>query len=134
MIYECRLNKVTRQHLYAALLVILGMYLLNLFGLWASEYWWATSIGIVLALGFSFVIGNSRVRVEIGDGTIIVEYSGMVQANIAADAIESVTMSGSDSLQRIVIVTDDGSKYFIPCECFTSTQLEGLLGALKGGS
>ena len=130
MIYECRLNKVKRQHVYAGVLTIVGIYLLSFLGFRGSEYWWASSIGIALALVASYLIGNTKVRIEENGETVTVEHSGMVHANIPIDSIAEVSMSGSKNLSRIVIVTNDGLKYFIPVECFSSSEVEKLMKTL----
>jgi hypothetical protein len=130
MIYECRLNRVTRQHVYAGLLAIGGIYLLSLLGYRGSEYWWASSVGIALALGASYLIGNTRVRIEENGETVTVEHSGMVHANIPIDSIANVSMSGIGNMARIVAVTNDGMKYFIPVGCFSGSEVEELIKVL----
>ena len=55
----------------------------------------------------------------------------MIHANIPLDSIKTVAMSGAKNLSRIVVVTSDGLKYFIPCECFSSTEIEQLLRELR---
>ena len=130
MVYECRLNKVGRQHLFAGVLTIAGLWLLSRFDVAGAGYWWAYAIGIALAIAASYLIGNTRVRVAISGETVTVEHSGMVHANLSVDAIASVAVSGSDSTSRIVVVTSDGSKYYIPCECFSQAEVDGLLRAL----
>jgi hypothetical protein len=131
MIYRCRLNRVRPQHLYAALLSIVGLYLLSQFDIVSSKYWWAYSIGITLAIGLSYLVGNTKIRIEINGKSVIIEHSGMVYANFPVDSIDRVVVNDSGGISRIVVVTNEGLKYYIPCECFSNTEIETLLKALR---
>ena len=130
MIYECRLNKVTRRHAYTGLLAIVSIYLLSHLVFGTSEYWPSSSIGIALAIGVSYITGNTKVRIEEDGETVKIEHSGMVNANIPIDSIASISLSGSRNLSKLVIVTNDRLKYFIPIKCFSRSEIERLVNAL----
>ena len=131
MIYECRLSRFRRHHLYAGLLTIVGLYLLSYFDFVGTGYWWAFSIGIALAAGASHFIGNTKIRIETNGEVVIVEHSGMVHANFPVDSVASVALNGSGSMSRIVVVTNEGLKHYIPCECFSKAEIEALIKALR---
>ncbi|MCB1826504.1 MAG: hypothetical protein KDJ54_18775 [Candidatus Competibacteraceae bacterium] len=125
------MNRFRQHHLYAALLTIIGLYLLSYFDFGGARYWWAYSIGIAMGAGASYLIGNTKVRIETNGEAVTVEHSGMVHANFTVDSVASVTVSGSGSMSRIVVVTHEGLKYYIPCECFSKTETEALLKVLR---
>jgi hypothetical protein len=131
MIYECRLNRFRRHHLYAALLIIVGLYLLSYFEVGNAAHWWAYSIGIAIAVGAAYLFGNTRVRIEINGEAVTVEHSGMVHANFTLDSVASVAVNGSGRLARIEVETNDGLRFYIPCECFTETKIEELTKVLR---
>lgn len=131
MVYECRLNRFGRQHIYAALMSILGLNLLSQFVVIGDGYWWSSAIGIAVATGVSYLIGNTNVRTETNGEAVTVEHSGMVTANFTIDSLANVAVSGSGSMSRIVVVTKEGLKYFIPCECFSNDEIESLLKSLR---
>jgi hypothetical protein len=130
MIYECRLYRFKLRHLYAALLGIFVVYLLGYFGFGSSDYWFAYTIGITLAAVATYLIGNTKVRIEINGENIIIEHNGMVHANFSVDSIETAQLRGSGSISKIVVVTNEGLKYYIPCECFSKNELDDLLEKL----
>jgi hypothetical protein len=131
MIYECRLNRFRRHHLYAALTTIFGLYLLSYVNFGGAGYWWAYAIGISIAAGASYLIANTKVRIEIGGEAVVVEHRGRVHANFTIDALASVAVSGSGNDSRIVVVTNEGLEYFIPCGCFSKSEIDALLVALS---
>ncbi len=132
MSYECRLNRFKRHHLYAALTTIFGLYLLSYVDFWGAGSWWAYAIGIAIAAGASYLIGNTKVRIEIDGGAVVVEHSGMVHANFTIVELASVAVDGSGREVRIVVVTKEGLKYLIPCWCFSKAEVNALLEALSG--
>lgn len=131
MIYECRLNRVRPYHILAAALAIAGLWLLGRFDIIGGHYWWTSSIGIALAVAFSYLLGNTKVRVTIDAGSVSVYHSGMVQANFSLASVTRATASGTGNLSRLVVETDNGSKYYIPCECFSAADIEALIQALR---
>jgi hypothetical protein len=133
MIYECRLNRFKIRYLYAALLTITVLYLMSYMGLYSAEDWSAYAIGFALGTAAAYLIGNTKVRIEINRENVLVEHSGMVYGNFTVDSIDTIQLRGSDSMSKIVVVTNEGLKYFIPCECFSKKELDELLEKLKGG-
>jgi hypothetical protein len=131
MIYECRLKRLRKQHVYAGLLTVLLLFLMSHFDIGSTKYWWSYSIGIVSAIGALSLVANSRVRVEITDKTVTVYHSGMMHANIPKVSIAEALVSGDKSTSRIAIFTNDGLKYSIPCECFSETEINALLNELR---
>jgi hypothetical protein len=132
MIYECRLNRFRRHHIYAVLTTIVGLYLLSYIGFGSAAHWWASSIGIAIAAGAWYLIGNTKVRIEIDGGAVVVEHSGMVQANFTIEELASVAVDGSGRESRIVVATNEGFNYLIPCGCFSKAEIDALLLALRG--
>lgn len=132
MIYECRCNRFRRHQIVAALLAIVGLYLLSYTGLASAGNWGAYSIGLAIAAGAAYLLGNTRVRIEIDGGAVTVEHSGMVHANFALDSVAHVELTGAGSMSRIAVVTHEGQKYYIPGECFSKTEIEALLNVLGG--
>jgi hypothetical protein len=132
MIYECRLNRFRRHHVYAVLTTVVELYLLSYIGFGGAAHWWASSIGIAIAAGASYLIGNTKVCIEIDGGAVVVEHGGMVHANFTIDALARVAVSGSGNDSRIVVATNDGLKYSIPCGCFSKAEVNALLKALRG--
>jgi hypothetical protein len=135
MIYECRLNRLRKQHVYAGLLTILVLFLMNCFDIGSSRYWWSYSIGIALAMGTFYLIRNFRVRVVTTDRSVTVYHSGMVHVNIRKESIKEVSLSGGRGRSGIAISTIEGLKYAIPCDCFSDSEIRALLDELseRGG-
>ena len=132
MTYECRLNRFRRHHLYAALTTIFGLYLLSYVDFWGAGSWWAYAIGIAIAAGAWYLIGNTKVRIEIDGGAVVVEHSGMVHAHFTIEDLASLAVDGTSRESRIVVVTNEGLKYLIPCGCFSKAEIDALLLALRG--
>jgi hypothetical protein len=131
MIYECRKNALKKQSVYAGLLIVLVLAMSNYLGIFTSEYWWGYSIGIILALVVTYLTSNTKVSVKIEGERVIVYHDGMVYGNVSKDSITEVSVGGADNLSRITVVTDDGLKIYIPAMCFSETEIESLVKALR---
>jgi hypothetical protein len=131
MVFECRLKKVTSQHVISSLITILVLYLLDYFSITEIKYLSGYRIGFLAALLVSYLILNSKVRVKVEGNEITVYHSGMVQANIVKELISHITRSGRHNLSRIVILTNDGRKITIPSSCFSDSEIESLMKQLS---
>lgn len=132
MVYECRTNRFRRHHIYTALATIAGLFLLSRFDWGGGGYWWSYSIGIAIAAGAVYLLSNTKVRVEIDGEAVTVQHSGMVHANFLLGSVESVAVSGSGHMSRILVVTKEGLKYHMPCNCFQEDEMDSLLKMLRG--
>ncbi len=131
MTYECRLKRVKKEHVFGALFSVLALYLVDYFGIADIKHWSAYAIGIVLVLGFLYLIANTMVRVEIGGEVVTIYHSGMVQGNIPRASIVSVQRVGHKGRSGIVISTSDGLEYMAPMVCFSEAEIEEMLKELR---
>jgi hypothetical protein len=123
---------VRKQHIYTTLLTVFILSLIGYFEiLGPSKYWWSTCIGLLLALGATYSITNSKVSINIEDNKITVYHSGMVQGTFSKDSITQVTQSGRDGLSRIIITTANERKIYIPSGCFSDSDLEAVMNQLR---
>ncbi|PVV06949.1 MAG: hypothetical protein B6D77_14830 [gamma proteobacterium symbiont of Ctena orbiculata] len=131
MIYECRKNKFGKHHVYTSFLIITGLFIWSYFDSTETKYWLAYSIGIVLALGASYLIVNTKIRIEIKGDIVTVVHDGMIHANFSINSIESVTLNSSGGIESILVQTIDKLKYYIPCDCFKRAEIEALIEVLN---
>jgi hypothetical protein len=122
---------LSRQSIYGALLIVLIYLLLHYFEILTSKYWESYPIGVLLALAAVYFTANTKVRVEIEQGRLTVYHGGMVHADTGIDSIAEVSVSGNGNLARIVVLTDDGLKIYIPSGCFSAAEVEELKSALR---
>lgn len=126
MIHECRLKAIKKHHAFGALLVVVMLYLLNYFDVAKIEHWSSYAIGMTVTLGFLYLVGNSKVSVEINEDSVIVYHSGMVQANIPKESISLVSVEGQKNQSVILISTRDGLKYSVPLACFSDAEVTAI--------
>jgi hypothetical protein len=84
-----------------------------------------------LALGASYLIVNTKIRIEIKGDIVTVEHNGMIHANFAINSIESVSLNSSGGIESILVQTTDKLKYYIPCGCFKRAEIEALIEVLN---
>lgn len=61
-----------------------------------------------------------------------VSNSGMIHANIPLDSIDDIQLKGSSGMSKIVLLTSDDLKHYIPCQCLGKPEFNELLNKIKG--